>query len=310
MSPRHIALAVLVAAVWGFNFVVIAVGLDSFPPLLFSALRFLAASLPFLLFVRSPGVPWRWVLATGIVLGVVKFSFLFIGIDIGMPAGLASLVLQTQAFFTILFAVVLFGERPRPVQLAGMAVAFAGVGLIATTLPLGGTAAGLGLTIAAAAAWGLANICMKMARPPDLLALIVWVSAVPPLPLLLLSVWFEGPAAIAAALSGIDLVGIGAVAYIGLVSTVFGFAAWGYLLRTYTAALVAPFSLLVPIFGMSAAALFLDEALTPAKYAAAALVFTGLALTVLPRRAPAPAPGARSAGAASAPGGGAAGWRR
>ncbi|HET8727147.1 MAG TPA: EamA family transporter [Alphaproteobacteria bacterium] len=284
MSPSHIALAVLVAAVWGFNFVVIAVGLDNFPPLLFSALRFLAASLPFLIFVRSPKVPWRWVLAIGLVLGVAKFSFLFVGIDIGMPAGLASLVLQTQAFFTVLFAVVLFGDRPRPVQLAGMAVAFSGIGLIASSLPFGGTAMGLLLTLAAAAAWGLANICMKQARPPDLLALMVWVSAVPPLPLLALSWWLEGPEAIAAAVAGVTWTGVAAVAYIGLVSTVLGFAVWGYLLRTYTAALVAPFSLLVPIFGMTSAALFLGEALTPVKYAAAALVFAGLALTLLPRR--------------------------
>lgn len=293
MSPRHVALAVLVAAVWGFNFVVIAAGLDEFPPLLFSALRFMAASLPFIAFVRRPGVAWRWLLAVGIVLGVVKFSLLFVGIDVGMPAGLASLVLQTQAFFTTIFAVLIFRERPRPVQLAGMATAFAGIGLIAATLPAGGTATGLALLLGSAAAWGLANICMKMARPPDLLSMMVWVSMIPPLPLLALSWLLEGPAAMAAALSSVTWTGILAIAYVGVVSTVFGFAAWGFLLRTYSAATVAPFSLLVPIFGMSSAALFLDEALTPAKYVAALLVFAGLALTLVSRPAAAPATAAR-----------------
>lgn len=294
MSARDIALAVLITAIWGFNFVMIKVGLDTFPPLLFSALRFIAASLPFILFVGKPGVPWRWVLIIGFMLGVVKFGLLFVGIDIGMPAGLASLVLQTQAFFTAIFAIFLLGDRPRRTQVAGMVIAFAGVGLIASSLPIDGAFAGLTLTVAAAAAWGLSNIAMKVARPPNMMALIVWVSLVPPLPLLALSWWLEGPEAMSAALMSIDLVGAGALAYVAIVATVVGFGLWGYLLRTYSATLVAPFSLLVPIFGMSSAALFLGEELTTAKLVAAALVFAGLALTVLPRPAP---PMAASAGA-------------
>lgn len=294
MSARDIALAVLITAIWGFNFVMIKVGLDAFPPLLFSALRFIAASLPFIFFVGKPGVPWRWILIIGFMLGVVKFGLLFVGIDIGMPAGLASLVLQTQAFFTAIFAIFLLGDRPRRTQVAGMVIAFAGVGLIASTMPMGGAFAGLAMTVAAAAAWGVSNIAMKVARPPNMMALIVWVSLVPPLPLLALSWWLEGPEAMSAALASIDWVGAGALAYVAIVATVVGFGLWGYLLRTYSATLVAPFSLLVPIFGMSSAAIFLGEELTTAKLIAAALVFAGLALTVLPRPAP---PMAASAGA-------------
>lgn len=292
MSARDIALAILITAIWGFNFVMIRLGLDAFPPLLFSALRFMAASLPFILFVGRPGVPWRWILIIGFVLGVVKFSLLFVGIDIGMPAGLASLVLQTQAFFTAIFAIFLLGDRPRRTQIAGMVIAFAGVGLIASTLPIDGTVAGLALTVAAAAAWGLSNIAMKVARPPNMMSLIVWVSLVPPVPLLALSWWLEGPETILAALASIDLASLGVLAYVAIISTVVAFGLWGYLLRTYSATLVAPFSLLVPIFGMSSAALFLGEELTTAKLVAAALVFAGLALIVLPRPAPPMAAGA------------------
>ena len=122
MSPRDIALAVAVATVWGVNFVVIEVGLEGEPPLLLSALRFGLAGLAVFV-LGPPRVPIRYVVAVGIILCVGKFSLLFVGMDRGMPAGLSSLVLQSQVVFTVLFAVLLLGERPRPVQLVGIAIA-------------------------------------------------------------------------------------------------------------------------------------------------------------------------------------------
>ncbi|HEY0832950.1 MAG TPA: EamA family transporter [Azospirillum sp.] len=293
MRPLHILLAVCVAAVWGFNFVAIKVGLRDFPPILFSSLRFALAATPLLVLGLKGGPPvaWRWILGIGLVLGVVKFSLLFVGMDIGMPAGLSSLVLQSQAFFTVLFAALWLGERPGPRPLAGMAVAAAGIALIATGMPAGNSLLGLAMVIAAAAAWGVSNILMKQARAPDLFRLILWVSVVPPLPLFALSLALEGPERIGAALSGLTPLGFGALAYIAVGATLFGFAAWGFLLRHYPAGLVAPFSLLVPIFGMSSGALLLDEAFGPLKLAGAALVFAGVAIAVLkmPARKPAPA---------------------
>lgn len=283
MRPVHVALAVLVAAVWGFNFVMIKLGLRDFPPVLFSSLRFLLAATPLLVLGLRGGPPvaWRYVLGIGVVLGVVKFSLLFVGMDIGMPAGLSSLVLQSQAFFTVLIAAALMGDRPGPRQVAGMAVAFGGIALIATEMPTGDSLLGLALCIAAAACWGVSNIIMKKAAAPDLFRLMLWVSLVPPLPLFLLSLGLEGPERIGAALTGISGMGMLSLLYIAAGATLFGFAAWGFLLRHYPASLVAPFSLLVPIFGMSSAALVLGEAFTPLKMAGAALVFAGLALTVL-----------------------------
>ncbi|GAB2748867.1 EamA family transporter [Kitasatospora kifunensis] len=281
MKPRHIALAVLVAAVWGLNFVLIDVGLKSFPPLLFCALRFAVVAVPAVFFVGPPRVAWRWVLAVGFVLGVLKFGSLFLGMHAGMPAGLSSLVLQSQAVFTTLFAAGMLRERPGPQRIAGLALASVGIALAAVDNGLGGPVKAFALVIAAAVAWGLSNVLTRKAAPPDLLRWMVWVSAVPPLPLLALSLLVEGPHADLHALASIDAAGLGTVAYVGLLATLFGFGAWGFLLRTYDAGAVAPYSLLVPVFGMSSAWLLLGEAITPLAGAAALLVVAGIGLSAL-----------------------------
>lgn len=279
MRPAHISLAVLVAAVWGVNFTVIEVGLDHFPPLLFSALRFLVAAVPAVFFVGRPKVAWKWIVAVGLALGVAKFGLLFIGMDAGMPAGLSSLVLQIQAVFTAIVAFAFLGERPTRVRLYGMAVALAGVGLAAvdegTTGPLGAFA----LVIAAAACWGVSNVLTRKASPPDALNFMVWVSTVPVLPLLGVSLLTEGPTRDLDALRALDWQGAGVVVYVAWITTVFGFGAWGWLLHRHPASTVAPFSLLVPVFGMSSAALFLHESVGPLRWAAAALLVGGVALT-------------------------------
>ena len=276
MPVPHIALAILIAAIWGFNFVVIRLGLDTFPPLLFNGLRFVVASLPFLLVFRSPGVPWRWVLGVGVVLGVMKFSLLFLAMAWGMPAGLASVVMQAQALFSVVFAALLLGERPRQMQWFGLSIAACGLVVIAGDMEGSvGLIAFLTL-IAAAACWGLANIMTRRTAAPNPLAFMIWVSAVPPLPMFGLSWMFEGPDAIAAAFAGLDVRGLLAVLYIGLLSTTACFAAWSFLLRQYSASLVAPFTLLVPVFGLLSAWAVLDEMPSAIKLGGAALILFGL----------------------------------
>ncbi|PJI43796.1 EamA family transporter [Ferrovibrio sp.] len=280
MPVPHIALAVLIAAIWGFNFVVIRLGLDAFPPLLFNGLRFVVASLPFLLVFRTPGVPWRWVIGVGLVLGVTKFSLLFLAMAWGMPAGLASVVMQAQALFSVAFAAVLLGERPRRMQWFGLSIAAGGLVVIAgdmdgTSTFSGGLIAFLTL-IAAAACWGLANIMTRRAAAPNPLAFMIWVSAVPPLPMFGLSWIFEGPDTIAAAFASLELRGLLAVLYIGLLSTTAAFAGWSLLLRQHNASLVAPFTLLVPVFGLLSAWAVLDEMPSTMKLGGAALILFGL----------------------------------
>jgi len=278
MKPLHVAMAVLVAAIWGVNFVVIRIGLDSYPPLLFTALRFVVSSLPFLLFFPRPGVSWKWLVAIGLPLGVLQFGLLFIGMDLGMPAGLSSLVLQSQAFFTALLAAALLRERPTGRQIFGMAVAFAGIGLIATTREAGGSLLALGFVMAAAFFWGVTNILVKQARAPDMVSLMVWVSIIPPLPLFALSWVFEGEARIIEALTAWSWSGIGALIYLAVLATIIGWGMWTFLFRHYPASQVAPFSLLVPVFGMSSAWALLGETLGALEIAGSVLVIVGLVI--------------------------------
>ncbi|MFE7861186.1 EamA family transporter [Streptomyces sp. NPDC057403] len=284
MRPAHLALAVLVAAVWGVNFTVIEIGLAHFPPLLFSALRFFAAALPAVFFVGRPKVAFRWVLAVGLVLGVAKFGLLFVGMDAGMPAGLSSLVLQIQAVFTAAVAFVALGERPSRLGVVGMAVALAGIGVAAVDEGASGPLGAFALVIGAAACWGVSNVLTRRAAPPDALNFMVWVSTVPVLPLLALSLLLEGPGRDYDALRALDRQGAGTVVYVAWVTTVFGFGAWGWLLRRHPASTVAPFSLLVPVFGMSSAALFLGEPVSGLRWCAAALLVGGVGLASVPRR--------------------------
>jgi O-acetylserine/cysteine efflux transporter len=278
MRPAHLALAVLVAAVWGVNFTVIEIGLAHFPPLLFSALRFFAAALPAVFFVGRPKVAWKWVLAVGLVLGVAKFGLLFVGMDAGMPAGLSSLVLQIQAVFTAAVAFVALGERPSRTKVVGMGVALAGIAVAAVDEGTSGPLGAFALVIGAAACWGVSNVLTRKAAPPDALNFMVWVSTVPVLPLLGLSLLLEGPSRDYDALRALDWQGAGTVVYVAWITTVFGFGAWGWLLRRHPASTVAPFSLLVPVFGMSSAALFLGESVSGPRWCATALLVGGVGL--------------------------------
>ncbi|MCW5251789.1 EamA family transporter [Streptomyces sp. SHP 1-2] len=285
MRPSHLLLGVLVAVLWGVNFTVIEIGLGHFPPLLFSALRFLVAAVPAVFLVGRPRVAWKWIVGVGLALGVAKFGLLFVGMDMGMPAGLSSLVLQVQAVFTAVFAAGFLGERPSRVRAAGMVVALAGIGVAAVDEGASGPLGGFLMVVAAAAAWGVSNVLTRRAAPPDALNFMVWVSTVPVLPLLVLSLLTEGPAEDLAALRALDPAGVGALLYVAWGATVLGFGAWGWLLRRHPASTVAPFSLLVPVFGMLSAAVFLDEAVTPLRWCAAALLVGGVALTsVVPGR--------------------------
>ncbi len=281
MPVRHIALAVLVTAIWGFNFVVIRLGLGSVPPLLLAALRFVVAALP-AAFLARPNVPLGKMVAIGMTLFVGQFAFLFPAMKLGMPPGLASVTLQSQAFFTILIAALALGERPKPRQLAGAGVAAAGLLTIASTVGGDFTLIGLGLTIASATSWAIGNVLMRGAGKVDMLALMVWLSLVPPIPLFLLSLAFEGWPAIAAGISGMGLIGAGSVLYLALLATLVGFGLWGFLLRNHPASTVAPFSLLVPLFGTLSSWLVLGETFSPLRVAGMMLILLGLATIALP----------------------------
>jgi O-acetylserine/cysteine efflux transporter len=287
VRPLDLALALLVVAVWGVNFAVIKTGVAEVPPLLLGALRFLLAACPAVFLLPAPKVPWRLYLAYGMTISVGQFAFLFSAIHLGMPSGLASLVLQSQAFFTMLFAAWWLGEPWRRSQLAGLVLAAAGLALIGSAHGLSMPLTGFLLTLAAASLWATGNIVTRaVARcgPVNQLAFVVWASLVPPLPFLALSWLIEGPSAMAAALSAFSWRSFAAVAYLAWAATLLGYGLWTRLLSRYPANQVAPFSLLVPVVGLTTGWLVFDEALQPVHFAGGALLMIGLAVNLFTTR--------------------------
>jgi O-acetylserine/cysteine efflux transporter len=292
VRSRDLALAVLVAVIWGLAFVATRIGLDSFSPSQLTALRFLIASVPAALLPRPP-ISWPALVAIGLTLFTGQFLFQFFGIARGLPPGLASVIVQTQAFFTVLFAAVALGERPARRQVIGMAAALVGVLLIAATVGENLTAAGLALGLASAVSWGIGNVLVKRVGRADMLSLMAWLSLIPPLPSLALSLALDGPAGLARAVPGSSWLGLGSALYLGLVATTLAYAVWGDLLRRYPAATVAPFALLVPFVGALASSAVFGERFGPPRLAGMAFVLLGLLLIALPVAAGRKAIGAR-----------------
>ncbi len=280
MAPKDLLLALVVILVWGMNFVVIRIGLDGIPPMLLGGLRFALAAFPAVLFVKRPQMPLRWLLAYGATISLGQFAFLFTAMKVGMPAGLASLVLQSQAFFTLFFAVLLLGERLRATNLVGLIIAAGGLLLIGLQGDHSMTLAGFVLTLCAASMWALGNVVTRKAGKVNLVGLVVWGSLVPPVPFFLLSAWLEGPREIEQALRGIGLDSVLVLVYLAFGATILGYGLWSRLLSRYPANTVAPFSLLVPVVGLSSAALLLDEHLGPLQAGGALLVMLGLLVNV------------------------------
>jgi O-acetylserine/cysteine efflux transporter len=279
MSPLHTLLAVLATILWGFTFVAIKVGLGEFPPLLFAALRFLVVAIPAVAFVPRHGIPWRWIIAVGLAMGTFQYAFLYVGMEQGMPSGLSSLIIQSQALFTLLLSTCILQDVPRRQQWVGVGLALAGMATIA--LDRGGHTPLLGLllVVGAAMSWAVGNICIKMARVSNGFRLFAWMSVVPPLPLLTLSVVFESGQW--SALRSLTPLGIGTILYTSLIASLLCFGFWAFLVQHYSPNRVAPFSLLVPIFGLLFSVILLEDSLSQVEIIGAALVFSGLCLTIL-----------------------------
>jgi O-acetylserine/cysteine efflux transporter len=286
LRPRDALLALGVVAIWGTNFVVIKVGLRELPPYLFATLRFLFCALPFVAFLERPPIRWRWLAAYGVLLGAGQFGLLFYAMRADISPGLASLVIQTQVFFTIGLSVAIFRERMARATVVGCAVAVAGLVIIAIHADASVTHAGVAMVLAAALCWACANTVVKRAareaaKPIDMLSFIAWSSLFAAPPLAALSLAFEGPVAVAGALQGASLGAWIAVAWQVLGNTLFAFAAWSWLLTRYDAAVVSPWALLVPVFGMASSAFFLGEPLAGWKLTAFALVLGGITIHAL-----------------------------
>jgi O-acetylserine/cysteine efflux transporter len=304
LSARDALLALAVILVWGVNFVVIRLGLDVLPSLFFAFLRFLFVALPACFFLPRPRVPWKWVVLYGLSLGLIQFGLLFIAMNGMISPGLASLVVQMQVFFTVGFAIwrasargghVAASERLGMHHAVAGLLALAGMAVIGAHNGHGTTIAGLLLTLGAGLGWAISNQAAREAARAakaagielNMLALVVWGSLFAVPPLLALSLALEGPSAI---LNGLRHAGFGAwaaVAYQSFGNTIFGYGVWAILLSRYPAATVSPLSLLVPVVGFAASAVWLGEALPLWKIGATLLIMAGLAVNLLwqPRKA-------------------------
>ena len=273
----HLFLALAIVAVWGTNFVVIKLSLAAFPPFLFAALRYTFAFIPLAFFISRPQVSWTSLCAYGVAIGVGQFGILYFAIDGRISPGLASLVIQTQVFFTIGFAMFFAKERLRLYQAVAVSVSMTGLGIIALHTDADTTFVGMALVVFAGLSWGIANTVSRRAGSINMLSYVVWASLFSLPPLFLISLIFEGGweqmstsmiTAPTGAWAGVFWQSWG--------NTVFGYAAWAWLLSKHPAAVVAPAPLLVPIFGMGASAYFLSEPLPLWKMLAAGLVIAGL----------------------------------
>ncbi len=280
LSYRDLLLALAVVFVWGTNFVVIRLGLNALPPLLFASLRFTFVLVPMVFFLPRPKVRLANLVTYGVAIGLGQFGLLFIAMNGMISPGLASLVVQMQVFFTIGLSMLRSGERLKPHQLGAFALAFSGIGVIVAHNGHGATIAGLVLTLGAAASWALANQSSKEAGKVNTLAYVVRASLFSLPPLYLLSLWREGWPAIVTGLSRATLGTWAVVLWQSAGNTMFGYGVWAWLLARHPAATVSPLSLLVPVFGFGASALILGEPLEGWKIGAGLLVMSGLALNL------------------------------
>jgi O-acetylserine/cysteine efflux transporter len=281
LSLRHFLLALAVVIVWGTNFVVIKLALGQLPPFLFAALRFTLALFPALLFLPRPNVRWKNLAAYGVLIGVGQFGLLYLAINGHISPGIASLVVQTQVFFTIGLAMRLSGERVQAFQWLALLLACGGIAVIGLHTDGATSVLGLLLVLCAALSWAGGNIAAKQAAPSNMLAYVVWASAFAIPPLFALSFALEGWPAISVALEQAHWQTWLAVVWQSWGNTLFGYAAWGWLLARHPAATITPMALLVPVFGMGASALWLGEPLQLWKLMSAALVMGGLAVNLL-----------------------------
>jgi O-acetylserine/cysteine efflux transporter len=284
LTPAHALQALAVVAVWGANFTVVKVALTHLPPLFMASLRFALAVVPAIFFVPRPAVSWSKLVLYGVAIGAGQFGLLFLALNGHISPGLASLVVQVQIFFTIGMAIVLRGERVKPMQWLALVLATLGLVVIVANTGADATILGILMVVAAGFCWAIGNAVTGTLGGVNILAFIVWSSLFAVPPLFALALLFEGWPAMELGLVNADLLTWSAVLFQTIGNTLFGYGAWAWLLSRYPAATVSPLALLIPVFGIGTSALVLGEPVQPWKLAGGALVISGLALNMLATR--------------------------
>lgn len=284
MQTRHLFLAVLVTAVWGFNFPITKLGLAAIDPLLLTAIRFTLAALPWVFFIRRPQVGLHWLAGYGLIFGVAMWALINLGIELGVPPGSAALLIQFSAFFTLGWGVLLFRESLSLPQVAGLLLAVAGLLGILVTSPAGDTRLGLALVLVSALAWSIGNVIIKLSRVREVFAFVVWASLFAPLPLFLLGWLTHGAAPYVRLAAQLDRAAVFSLLFQVYAATHFCYWGWNLLLREYPVSRVAPLSLLIPVFGIAGSMLIAGQHPGTAGWISMALVLSALAISQMKGR--------------------------
>jgi O-acetylserine/cysteine efflux transporter len=284
MPITHLLLALLVVVIWGINFLFVKLGLQEISPLLLCAARFILASLPAVFFIKPPNVPFRIVAAYGLIMFALQFSLVFLGMYFGMTPGMASIIMQVQVFFSMFFAAVLLKEFPKQNQIMGALVAFVGIGVVAAHINhFNNDISLLGLLclLGAAATWGFGNLITKKTKNTNMMALVVWSSLIAAIPMVLISLFLEGPHQILTTFQHLTWKGWSSIIYIVYASTWVGYGVWNWVLSRHAISTIVPLTLLVPIVGMLSSVIFMGEPLQFWKLEAGVLVLAGLGINLL-----------------------------
>lgn len=280
MPRRDVALAALVVLIWGVNFVGAKIGMESFPPLLLAALRFTLVAIPAVFVIRPPGNGWKTVVGVGLTMGALQFGLLYTGMILGMPAGLASLVLQVQTVFTVVLAAMVLGERPNRTQVVGVLIGLVGMTVIGWQYIVIAPAFPFLLTIAAGLAWASGNVLTRRRPPRDGFSLVVWSALVAPVPLFIGSLIADGPAVIVESVTSASWAAIGGLLFLAYGASMVGYGIWNLLLSRHSAATVAPWSMFVPLIGAVAAYFYDGEVPTPLGVVGGAITLVGVLLAL------------------------------
>ncbi len=283
MSPRHTLLALLVVVIWGANFVVIDAGLEGVPPLVFLALRFVAVAIPAVFFIKPPSIGWRSVLLIGTFLSLGQFVLMYTALALGMPPGLASLLLQVQVIFTLAISAVFLREHPTRRQLIGVSIGMFGLAIVVVGHSAVAPWLPLVITIGAALSWAIGNVLARRAKATSGLSLVVWSGLVVPIPSLALAMVVDSPAVVWESLTHLPVVAILSTLYTAVAASLIGYGIWNTLLAKYPTSAVVPFTLLVPVVGILVAWAVQGELPTSTELIGGAIMLAGLAAAVIQR---------------------------
>ena len=291
MKRKDILLALLVVIIWGANFTVIKLGLGGVPSMLLVVFRYIITAFPAVFFIKKPNTEWKYIIMYGLFVGVLQFSCLFYAMEIGMPAGIASIVLQFQAFISPIFALIFLKEKLKAKQIAGSLIAASGLVIIGRAAVSDGLSAiplkAIALTAAAPVFWSASNIISRIASEKaaakgeklDMFSLVVWSGLIPPIPLLIFALTLDTPQTLMNAITNMNGTSVFAVLYLAFGATLFGYGVWSKLIAKYPMGKVAPISLLVPITGLLTARIVLSEHLSGMQWLGASVILTGLVIT-------------------------------